>query len=66
MNLNKQSAQVLAVVNEKLPTGDSAKDMERINAYWPQFDKNKNGYLSLAEINSGVRYVLKLPELFPL
>lgn len=66
MNLNKQSAQVLTVVNEKLPTGDSAKDMERINTYWPQFDKNKNGYLSLAEINSGVRYVLKLPELFPL
>jgi len=66
MNLNKQSAEVLKSINEKLPTGDGPKDIERINSYWPQFDKNNNGYLNLAEINSGVRYVLKLPDLFPL
>lgn len=37
-----------------------------MEAYWPQFDKNKNGYLSLAEIDRGVKYVIKLPDLFPL
>lgn len=33
-------------------------------ACWSSFDANGNGYLSLAEVDRGVKYVLKLPELF--
>lgn len=33
-------------------------------ACWSSFDVNGNGYLSLAEVDRGVKYVLKLPELF--
>ena len=64
--MKTQSADILRAVSEKLPTGNSEQDVERINAYWPQFDKDKNGYLCLAEIEQGVRFVLKLPDLFPL
>ena len=34
--------------------------------YWPAFDVNGNGYLSLAELDKGIRDVLQLPELFNL
>ena len=31
---------------------------------WPTFDVNGNGYLSLAEVDKGMRDVVKLPQLF--
>lgn len=34
--------------------------------YWPYFDINGNGYLSLAEVDKGIRDVMQLPELFTL
>lgn len=33
---------------------------------WEGFDVNGNGYLSLAEVDKGMRDVLQLPELFEL
>jgi hypothetical protein len=64
--MNVQSASVIRSVHEKLPSGSAPKDMEKFNVYWPQFDRNKNGYLSMSEVDHGMRYVIKLPELFPL
>ncbi len=49
---------------KKIPTGVSPEDRaERLQIY-SQFDMNNNGYLSLAEIDKGIRDVLGLPELF--
>jgi len=33
---------------------------------WPAFDVNGNGYLSLAEVDKGMRDVVRLPKLFDL
>lgn len=38
----------------------------KASEYWPYFDVNGNGYLSLAEVDKGVRDVIQLPELFEL
>lgn len=51
----KEKAQI---INEKLSKDPSS--------YWSSFDVNGNGYLSLAEVDKGVRDVLQLPELFEL
>lgn len=51
---------------KKIPIGVSPEDRaERLRIY-AQFDMNGNGYLSLAEIDKGIRDVLDLPELFEL
>ena len=51
----KEKAQI---INEKLSKDPSS--------YWPAFDVNGNGYLSLAEVDKGVIDVIQLPELFEL
>lgn len=48
----------------KIPIGVAPEDRERRNAIYSQMDVNGNNYLSLAEIDKGIRDVLELPELF--
>ncbi len=48
----------------KIPTGLSADSAKRRANLFIQFDVNGNKYLSLAEIDKGIRDVLDLPELF--
>lgn len=48
----------------RIPIGVSPEDRERRNVIYSQIDMNGNGYLSLAEIDKGIRDVLELPELF--
>ena len=48
----------------KIPLGDSPEDQKTRLALFREFDVNANGYLSLAEIDKGIRDVLDLPELF--
>ena len=52
------NAEKAKIIDEKLSVDP--------NTYWPAFDANGNGYLSLAEADKGVRDVLQLPELFAL
>lgn len=52
------SAEKAQIINAKL-----SKDPYE---YWPYFDVNGNGYLSLAEVDKGIRDVIQLPELFSL
>ena len=42
----------------------TSEDKERRKAMFRQFDPNGNGYLSLAEIEKGVRDVLAIDEMF--
>ena len=46
--MNTQSAQIIKCVQEKLPIDESPETKKRLEAYWVEFDRNKNGYLSLA------------------
>lgn len=48
----------------KIPIGVSPDDRAQRHAIFAEFDMNSNGYLSLAEIDKGIRDVLNLPELF--
>ena len=48
----------------KIPVGDSADDIAKRKKLFREFDVNGNQYLSLAEIDKGIRDVLELPELF--
>jgi len=48
----------------KIPLGDSPDDKAKRLEIFKGFDVNANGYLSLAEIDKGIRDVLDLPELF--
>jgi hypothetical protein len=49
---------------KRIPIGLSPEDrISRLELY-KQLDMNNNGYLSLAEIDKGIRDVLDLPELF--
>jgi len=49
---------------EKLPTSRSAKDRQYRRKKFNQMDINGNNYLSLAEVDKGVRDVLKCDHLF--
>jgi Ca2+-binding EF-hand superfamily protein len=51
---------------KSIPMGDSPQERENRQVIFSQFDMNSNGYLSLAEVDKGVRDVLNLPELFEL
>lgn len=48
----------------KIPLGDSPEDKKERLGLFREFDMNANGYLSLAEIDKGIRDVLNLPQLF--
>jgi len=51
-------------IHAKLPLDESTQDKERRKALFRQFDPNGNGYLSLAEIEKGIRDVLAIDALF--
>ena len=53
-------------LKEKLPWHKTAEDLARRKAIWNSFDVNGNGYLSLAEVDKGMRDVVRLPALFAL
>lgn len=48
----------------KIPLGDTPEDNKARLELFKGFDMNCNGYLSLAEIDKGIRDVLEIPELF--
>ena len=56
--------QVWALLQEKLPYAKTDTDKEKRNEQWSKIDVNGNGYLSLAEVDKGMRDVLDLPLLF--
>ncbi len=47
-----------------IPMGDSPEDRAKRYELFRGFDMNGNKYLSLAEIDKGIRDVLDLPQLF--
>ncbi len=51
-------------INSELPTQKTKEALELRKKLFNGFDPNGNGYLSLAEVDKGIRDVLKLPELF--
>jgi Ca2+-binding EF-hand superfamily protein len=53
-------------IREHLPTDKSPESVEKRKKLFSYIDGNGNGYLSLAEIDKGVRDALKLPEVFEL
>lgn len=50
----------------KLPFEDTPEAEAARNKYWGLIDVNSNGYLSLAEIDKGLRDVIQIPTLFDL
>lgn len=56
-NTSKQKA-------AKIPVTDSPADVKARAALFSKMDINANGYLSLAEIDKGIRDVFEIPELF--
>ena len=53
-------------LREKLPYKTTPEATEKRNKIWQSIDVNGNGYLSLAEIDKGMRDVIQLPDLFDL
>eukprot|EP01064_Diplonema_japonicum_P037058 TRINITY_DN8584_c0_g3_i2.p1 TRINITY_DN8584_c0_g3~~TRINITY_DN8584_c0_g3_i2.p1 ORF type:complete len:186 (+),score=81.64 TRINITY_DN8584_c0_g3_i2:43-600(+) len=53
-----------AELSAKLPSSRSAKDKQKRRQIFNGMDMNGNGYLSLAEVDKGVRDVLKADDLF--
>lgn len=51
-------------IAHKLPIGKDAASKEKRAELFMRFDPNGNGYLSLAEVDKGVRDVLEIDELF--
>jgi Ca2+-binding EF-hand superfamily protein len=51
-------------INEKLPFERTDDAKEKRRELFKQFDPNGNGYLSLAEVDKGMRDVLALEQLF--
>ena len=51
---------------QRLPIKKTAEDRAKRRQLWNSIDMNKNGYVSLAEFDRGVRDVLNLPKIFSL
>ena len=60
----KPQANIWQVLEEKLPWRNIPADKAKRDNYWNGFDVNGNGYISLAEIDKGMRDVVVLPNLF--
>jgi Ca2+-binding EF-hand superfamily protein len=52
------------VIRKKLPVKRTAEHVERRKKMFNEFDPNGNGYLSLAELDKGIRDVLQLDNVF--
>ena len=57
---------IWATLREKLPYQTTPAETEKRNKYWSSIDVNNNGYLSLAEVDKGMRDVVQIPILFNL
>ena len=55
---------VWAQLKEKLPYEKTEEEKQKRISQWKSIDVNGNGYLSLAEIDKGLRDVVDLPVLF--
>ena len=53
-------------LNEKLPWLKTEEERQKRIQQWALMDMNNNGYMSLAEIDKGMRDVIQLPILFDL
>lgn len=57
-----------ANINEELkrclPYHDTPQEKAKRAQLWNQIDENANGYLSLAEVDKGLRDVIRIPQLF--
>lgn len=51
-------------INEKLPYERTPEAYQKRSELFSRFDPNGNGYLSLAEVDKGLRDVLELDEIF--
>ena len=56
----------IAAVKAKLPIDLSPESKAHRMQLFKQFDPNSNGYLSLAEVDKGIRDILQIEELFDL
>lgn len=52
------------LIAEKLPFGRSSVEQARRKELFKLFDPNGNGYLSLAEVDKGLRDIVKLDEVY--
>lgn len=57
---------IWAELNEKLPWHVRPDELIKRKEIWDSMDVNGNGYLSLAEIDKGMRDVIQIPALFNL
>ena len=64
--MKSQTAVIIETVSNRLPDSSHPKYKEKMDHYWAEFDRNKSGYLNLAEVERGIRCVMKLPDVFPL
>jgi hypothetical protein len=55
---------IWAELKQKLPWELNNTDKALRIQQWRQLDVNGNGFLSLAELDKGMQYVIKLPTLF--
>ena len=53
-----------ADIATKLPAGMSEEDKKRRKDIFMSMDMNGNGYLSLAEIDKGLRDIMRLDHIF--
>jgi Ca2+-binding EF-hand superfamily protein len=60
----KETSVDWAALGQKLPIGRSAEDKAKRKKLFRAIDGNGNGYLSLAELDNGVRDVLQCHEIF--
>lgn len=51
-------------IGSRLPCSDSQEDKARRDEIFNGMDMNANGYLSLAEVDKGLRDVLKVDQIF--
>lgn len=51
-------------IKARMPVGRTAAEYDRRTQLFTQFDPNGNGYLSLAEVDKGIREVLQVDEIF--
>ena len=51
-------------IRNDLPIRKTPEDFEKRNKLWASIDVNGNGYVSLAELDKGVRDVMRNQDLF--
>jgi hypothetical protein len=62
--MSKRNDTIWKELQEKLPWRNTPEDKANRDQIWSAFDMNGNGYLSLAEVDKGMRDVVQLPTLF--